>query len=260
MPGPRLMWRRKQATAAWRFRPITPSLTPRELGTTGRRHLRQVLQSRQLQIDSLRVAGPRGGLSDSGAIERTIDNARAAMALAHDLGVHTVSVNAGPLDGSKEDQANYEGAARVLAAEADKAGILLALSGDSTAKLQELLENVRAPMLRMNLEPGRVVAGGGNILETAGKAGAWLAEVTAADVIRAGRQVRAAEMGEGQVPWEELLELLREQDFQGPLVVDVRDLPQGPQAAAHAAEMLRRLMAKWSARPWHAATILAIAS
>ena len=31
-------------------------------------------------------------------------------------------------------------------------------------------------------------------------------------------------LGEGQVPWLELLTLLKEQDFQGPLIVDVRDL------------------------------------
>jgi len=47
--------------------------------------------------------------------------------------------------------------------------------------------------------------------------------------------VRAAWLGEGQLPLPELVGLLREQGFAGPWVVDVRGLGDGAGAARRAA-------------------------
>ena len=62
-----------------------------------------------------------------------------------------------------------------------------------------------------------------------------------ADAVRAGKSVRAAMLGEGQLPLDEIMQLLREHGYSGPLVVDVRDLPDGIAGARHAADILRKL-------------------
>src|SRR5438105_3887347 len=46
----------------------------------------------------------------------------------------------------------------------------------------------------------------------------------------------------GQLPLEDLLLLLKGHDFRGPLVVDVRDLPNGVAGAQQAAALLRRML------------------
>src|SRR4051794_7724601 len=76
-------------------------LSPDELTATGRRHLRKILSSKDLVLDAIRVASPRGALTDPASIDRTIDNARKAFLLAADLGVRTVALNVGDLGQSK---------------------------------------------------------------------------------------------------------------------------------------------------------------
>ena len=71
-----------------------------------------------------------------------------------------------------------------------------------------------------------------------------IGQVTAADAIRGGKSVRATFLGEGQLPLPELMEILEEQGFRGPLVVDVRDLSDSAEGARHAAEVLDRLLRK----------------
>jgi sugar phosphate isomerase/epimerase len=56
--------------------------------------------------------------------------------------------------------------------------------------------------------------------------------------------VRAAVLGEGQLPLRELVAMLREQGFDGPWVVDVRELGDGAGAARRAAEVLRGVMGR----------------
>jgi sugar phosphate isomerase/epimerase len=66
--------------------------------------------------------------------------------------------------------------------------------------------------------------------------------MTASDAIKAGKQLRLVTLGEGQVPWAEVFEILRERDFHGPTIVDVRDLANSPAAAMEAAAYLRRFL------------------
>ena len=70
-----------------------------------------------------------------------------------------------------------------------------------------------------------------------------IGQLTASDAIRSGRGggVRAVPLGEGQLPLRELAEMLREQGFDGPWVVDVRDLGDAAAGARQAAEVLRKL-------------------
>src|SRR6188768_989146 len=70
-------------------------LNPEALGPSARRHVKTILAAKQLQIESVRAAAPRGGLSDASTIDRTLENARKAIHLARELGVGTVALNVG---------------------------------------------------------------------------------------------------------------------------------------------------------------------
>ena len=225
-------------------------LNPEALGPSARRQVRALLAGRGLVVESVRTAAPRGGLAESGTIDRTLDQARKAMMLAREMGVGTVSLYAGMLGEGREGavpggvpEGTVVAALRELAQQADASGLTLALSaGGGMEALARVLKAVDFPRAKVNLEGAGLIGAGEDVL----KAAEWMAgsvgQMTASDAIRAGRGVRVAMLGEGQLPLRKLAELLREQGFVGPWVVDVRELGDGVGAARHAAEVLRGVM------------------
>ncbi|HVS73482.1 MAG TPA: sugar phosphate isomerase/epimerase family protein [Phycisphaerae bacterium] len=221
-----------------------PELTPGDLGESARRHVKKLLDARHLGIASVRAAAPRAGLADAATIDRTVDNAHAAIELAHDLGVQTVALNVGNIAAEGAAAAAAVGALREIAGRADAAGVTLALAADAAASLEALLRQVNFERARANLDTGRMIAAGEDPLPIAEALAARLGQFTAADAVRAGKSMRAAFLGEGQLPLVELLEILEDIGFRGPTVVDVRDLAEGAEGARHAARVLEKA---WSA-------------
>jgi sugar phosphate isomerase/epimerase len=233
-----------------------PELTPDNLGESARRHLKSMLGGQGLSIESLRAAAPRGGLSDPATIDRTIENARKAMVLARELGVGTVALNIGALaapaagsgDAGRTENRTPEdtivAALRELAQRADAAGLTLVVGAEGSEALGGILKRVDFDRARMNLDGARLIGAAEDPLVVAQRLAGTIGQLTASDAVRSGRSVRASMLGEGQLPLVELLANLREQGFDGPLVVDVRDLPDGVTGAEHAAAVLRRLLVR----------------
>lgn len=219
-----------------------PQLRPADLSLTARRHFRKILESHHLGLAALRVAVPRSGFADPATIDRSMDNAQAAITMAGDLGITTVALNVGQLGSTKVSRDTLLAAARQLASLATHAGITLALSGDGTDNLHKLLADLRCPLALANLVPRQSVESGEDPLTAAAALAGQIGQLTAADAIRAGSKVRAVELGEGQIPWSELWHLLQDQDFHGPLVVNVRELSDPATAAATAARALRPIL------------------
>jgi sugar phosphate isomerase/epimerase len=219
-------------------------LTPDQLGQSARRHLRTTLSSRHLAIEAIRVAAPRGALTDAETIDRTMDNARKAFLLAADLGVKTVALNVGNLGTSKVPESTIVAAVRDLAQHADAAGLSLALGSEGAQHLRGLVKDVDYERATVNFDAARLIEAGDDPLKTAEEMAGIIGQVTASDAIRAGKSVRATFLGEGQLPLPELMAILDEQGFRGPLVVDVRELSDGAAGARHAAEVLDRLLRK----------------
>jgi sugar phosphate isomerase/epimerase len=193
-------------------------------------------------VDALRVAAPRGGLTDPGTIDRTIDNARKAFLLASDLGVKTVSLNVGDLGHAKTPNDTVVAAIRELAQHADAAGLTMALAADGAMALAGLLKQVDYEGAKINLDGARLIGEGEDALKAAEFLEGHVGQLTAADAIRSGHTTRAVFLGEGQLALPELWDILREQGFRGPLVVDVRDLPDAAAGARHAAKVLERIL------------------
>ncbi|HEY4328874.1 MAG TPA: sugar phosphate isomerase/epimerase family protein [Phycisphaerae bacterium] len=225
-------------------------LNPDALGDTARRHVRTILAGKHLQIESVRAAAPRGGLADTATIDRTLDNTLKAMNLARALGVKTVSLNVGRLGdagggagGGGVPEETVVAALRQLAQQADSGGLTLALSSGGDAQtLGRVLKQVDFDHAKINLETAALIADGHDPLKSAEMLAGLIGQMTAADALRSGKSARSVMLGEGQLPLQDLLEMLKEQGFDGPLVVDVRDLPDGAAGARHAAEVLRRLL------------------
>ncbi len=219
-------------------------LNPEALGPSARRHVRTILASKHLGIESLRAAAPRAGLADATTIDRTLDNARKAMLLARELGVGTVSLNVGRLgENAGVPETTIVAALRELAQQADASGLKLALSSDGGMDpLARVIKAVDFDRTRIDLNGSQVIGAGEDPLQAAELAAGTIGQLTASDAVKSGRGMRAVPLGEGQLPLRELVALLREQGFDGPWVIDVRDLPDGPAAAQLAADLLRKYL------------------
>lgn len=219
-------------------------LNPEALGPSARRHVRTILGAKGLGLESLRAAVPRGGLTDAATIDRTLENARKGMVLARELGISTVSLNVGRLgEQAGVPETTVIAALRELAQQADSSGLTLALAAEGGAEsLGRIVKAVDFERARINLDAGRAIGEGEDLLAGAEWAAGHIGQFTVADVIKSGRGVRAVPLGEGQLPLRELAALLREQGFQGPWVVDVRDLADGTTGARRAAEVLRKIL------------------
>jgi sugar phosphate isomerase/epimerase len=217
-------------------------LNPETLGPSARRQVKAILAGKGLAIESLRIAAPRSGLADPGTIDRTLENARKGMNLARELGVATVSLNVGMLaESGGLPEATVVAALRDLAQQADAAGLTLALSSATGSQaLGRVIKAVDFERARVNLEGAGLIGAGEDALAAAELLAGNIGQMTVSDAIRAGKAVRIAMLGEGQLPLRELAALLREQGFTGPWVVDPRDV--GVEGAQRAARVLRGLM------------------
>jgi sugar phosphate isomerase/epimerase len=216
-------------------------LAPDLLGQSARRHLKTILAAKQLSIDAIRISAPHSSLTDPSTIDRTLDNARKGFLLAQDLGVSTVSLNVGTLLNSKTPSDTLIAAIRELSQHADAAGLTLALGADIAAPLADIIKRVDYDRARINLDSARLIAAGEDPLKLAEDFSSLLGQLTATDAIRAGSSVRPTFLGEGQLALPELLEILEEQGFRGPTIVDLRDLPDPAAGARHAAHVLQKL-------------------
>ena len=177
-----------------------PELRPADLGASARRHLQRILASKNLRIDALRIAGPRGGLADSASVERAIENARKGIALAFDMGIKTISVNAGALAGEAAKNDSIYAAARQIAEDADRAGVIVAFAADGSAALEQLISHLAWDRACANLETAREIAGGHDPVEVLQKFRGAVAQVTLADAISRG----SASTCGGSWPWPAL--------------------------------------------------------
>ncbi len=143
-------------------------LNPEALGDSARRHLKSILGSKRLGIEALRAAGPRGGLTDAGSIDRTMDEARRAMALGARFGRDDGGDSCGPADRTTRNGgtrcAGSDGNFRVagIGAAGGRSGIDAGhwRAEGATSVLQRVLKAVDFERARLNLETSAGHRGG----------------------------------------------------------------------------------------------------
>ncbi len=227
-----------------------PVLNSPDMGQTARRHFLHTLQSLGLALRCLRTgAGAQGAFSRQ-SVDNLVRRGIAAMQLAHDFKCRMVSLYVGEPDpvGADNDAATLQvwkdalSAMAALAELADRTGIRLAiLSGNIDAE-NRLISHVNTRSVRGGLDTMRLLLAGGNPADCAqhisGGAAIWIC----CDGRRTGHGFSARRLGEGQADPQAVIQVLRDSDSKGLVLLDPRHHHQPGQAAEADAQVLRTLL------------------
>jgi sugar phosphate isomerase/epimerase len=217
-----------------------PEINTKTFGPTAQRHFKQVLAVHGLALGAIRVGVGKAGAFDPATCQKLLDDALSACDLAHRLQTPLVSVYIGEPADDQSIPGEVAEIVRLLAVRADRTGVITALSCGQSTWLHKLLSSIDAPCLAANLDSARVVAAGGSPPQAAEMLAGRLALWTCADAVRTGSAVHLTPLGSGRAAGQEVVNILKSQDYTGPIVVDVRDLPNPVQAAEQARNQLQQ--------------------
>lgn len=221
-------------------------IAPARLSETGRRELRHLLRSVELNLIALNLP-TRRAFDTTDQLDDRLNRAEAAFTLAYELGTNLVLARVGGLPAETEPLARetFVGAVRELGRRADHRGIRLAVETgpDAGPPLRALLENLASPGLAASLDPAALLQSGHDPIAVTRALGPWVAHAYATDPASAS-VVGAARRGglpTGALDWLEYLGALEEVNYRGYLTVwpDPTREP-GPQFTA-TADRLKRL-------------------
>ena len=200
-------------------------LRPAELTPTALRQIRKWLDDFGLTVSSV-VFQTRRGYHVQEDLEARVAATKAAMDMAYRLGARFVVNRIGPLPPATEEaEWNLLGAVlHDLARHANQAGAWLAVrigddDLDSMVQLQGLLPSGG---VLFSLDPAELVIRRKRPADYIEKLGTSIAHVYAKDGVRdatAGKGLEAP-LGRGSVDFPQLLGMLEERDYRGPLVLE----------------------------------------
>ncbi|MBY0231459.1 MAG: sugar phosphate isomerase/epimerase [Gemmataceae bacterium] len=205
-------------------------LSPARLSDSGRRELRHLLRSRNLELAALGCP-LRHSLDTAENQQPRLDQVRQIMSLAWELGPRLVLAAAGPLP-AEEDA---ERAARMreslldLGAYGDRVGTRLALETglESGEAMAAWLASLPQGTVGADLVPGNLLQHGFAPEKAARDLAGRIFNVTARDVRRvsAGRAAQPVPLGAGDIDWLSMLGTLEAVEYRGRVVV-----PDGAEA------------------------------
>ena len=243
-----------------------PQLAAADFGMTARRHFMKMLQSRNLNLSAVRVGAGVMGCSDWNHAERLVHQTQRALQMARDcragvvviyLGeppAGTISGNTGRDASMSGDNDNNGGGVEAITrsvmdeilASGDRAGINLAMSSGHAAWLASILKKHVSKAVGAALDSARVLAAGDAPPEAAAKLAGMIHTWICADAVRSSGAMQNVLLGSGRGDFRAVADLLDEQDFSGPVVVDIRGLADPSSAAGHAARLLLEVMQRKS--------------
>jgi sugar phosphate isomerase/epimerase len=244
-------------------------MAPENLPRSGRREFRRFVAKAGLEISALCVE--LGGFADPAALDERIGRTQRMIDLGVDLGVaiHTAHIGRVPEDAAAPDRRTIaEALAAIGSYAAERGGCFAAETGPEDAPLlRDFLASFGCPGLKVNFDPANLVMNGfdpvrgvhdlaGFIVHTHAKDGvceegfrdpfeeALAVERDAAAPRPSPRVVpQEVPLGEGQVPWAEYLQALRDVEYHGYLTIE-REAGEDPVADILAAKrFLDRLLA-----------------
>ena len=241
-----------------------PQLAAADFGMTARRHFMKILQSRNLNLSAVRVGAGVMGCSDWNYAERLIHQTQRALQMARDCRAGVVVIYlgeppAGTIPGNTGRAASKSGdhnggdveaitrsVMDEILASGDRAGIKLALSSGHAAWLASILKKHVSKAVGAALDSARVLAAGDSPPEAAVKLAGIIHTWICADAVRSSGAMQNVLLGSGRGDFRAVADLLDEQDFSGPVVVDIRGLADPSSAAGHAARLLLEVMQRKS--------------
>jgi sugar phosphate isomerase/epimerase len=203
---------------------VAGDLAPGRLSGTGRREIRQLLRSHQLELTALGCP-LRHGLDESENLDGRIDYVRQVLTLSVDLGSRTVIVRAGRIPNETEHDVvtTLIDALTDLASHGDRIGATLALASgrEAGSALAAFLNRFNTAALAANLDPGQFLMSGLDPVEGAQALASWLVHCWATDARRGTRERAGQQMalGEGDLDWLQFLAVLEQINYRGGLVI-----------------------------------------
>jgi sugar phosphate isomerase/epimerase len=222
-------------------------LSPARLSQTGRRELRGLLRTYDLELTA--IGCPlRHGLDSSEDQQRRIEHVSQALSLSFDLGPRIVIVQAGAVpenDGSVRGRVMDE-SVRALARHGDRVGATLALETglESGEVLAAYLARFDSGALGVNLDPANLLMHGLDPLASIRALRGRIVHSHAKDARRASASRAAQEVpvGAGDIDWLTLLETLEEVDYRGWLTLERESGPSRLEDITRGVTFLRRLL------------------
>ncbi len=218
---------------------------PQKLSQTGRRELRHLLRSHDLELTAL-ACPLRHGLDLAENQEPRVDLVKQVMSLSFDLGPRLTIVHAGPVPDKEEEAPLLQEALLALAQHGDRVGVILALETglESGATLNGYLARFDTGSLGVSFNPGNLLAQQHNPYESARALRERIvyAHATDARYASASRGVREVPLGQGDIDWLQLLGVLEEIEYRRWLVIDKEPGQDSHREVSTGVAFLRRLM------------------
>lgn len=198
----------------------TGAFAPQNLSQTGRRELRHLLRSHNLEFTALGCP-LRHGLDVPENQEQRIDHLRQVMTLSFDLGPRLVIVHPGKIQADEKDPRLgwLTEALTALGQHGDRNGTILALETglEDGPALDAFLTRFDAGSLAVNFNPANLLMGGFNPYQAARTLSRRIVHAHAKDArtATAGRSAQEVPLGHGDLDWMELLGILAEIDYPG---------------------------------------------
>lgn len=221
-------------------------LAPEQLSATGRREVRHLFTTAQLQAPALHCP-LRHGLDEPEGLDRRLQRLQAALQLARDLGPGLITLAAGaiPADANQPAYLRLRQAVGDLARWADRIGARLALlaGGEPVDRLAEFVRGLELGCVGLAVDPGLLLMQQLDPVDGLRTAADLLALLVARDArpSRLDRPSQEVSLGAGDVDWLSVAGVLEETRYQGWVVIQ-RAPASDPQAEAAAAlAFLKRL-------------------
>lgn len=225
----------------------TGDLAPNQLSQTGRRELKHLLRTYDLELCA--IACPlRRGLVVPENQDARVEYLRQALAMSWDLEARIVVIQPGPIvdDANDPRRQLLDEALTTLGRHADKVGAQLALetgleAGDVLAKL---LDSFASGGLAANLNPGNLLVHGHDPYTAARTLRERIVHVHAKDarVASASRAAEEVPLGHGDIDWLQMIATLEEIEYRGFVTVEQTARANSLAEAKAAVEFLKRMV------------------
>ena len=203
----------------------TGDLSPHTLSPSGRRAIRVLLRSHNLELTALGCA-LRRDLGNADDQQQRIDYTKAVLSLSLDLGTRVVLVQAGRVPDQADDVRGVllTEALRCLGRHANRIGAMLALETglDSGAALAAFLDRFDTGGLGVNLDPANLLLHDFDPCASGRALRDKVVHARATDARRAGasRSAQEVPLGQGDVDWAQNLCMLQEIAYHGWLTAE----------------------------------------
>ncbi len=198
-------------------------LAPQALSQTGRREVRHLLRSYDLEVSAV-FCPLRRGLDVAENQQPRIDFIKQAMSLAFDLGPRVAVVQAGRVPDQQDDprQPLLHDALEALSRHGDRVGAVLALEtgGESGEALRTFLDRFDSGSLAANYNPANLLISGHDPYAAARVLSRRIVHVHAEDARSVSpNRLQRVPLGHGDIDWLQMLATLEEIEYGGYLTV-----------------------------------------